>query len=70
MVSICSGQGSPPKEKGPREEPRADDGADHPARTADILNRGGEHQPGDVECHEGRRHGDEPDSRETDDRQG
>lgn len=70
MISVYSRKGRPAKEKSPRKEPRADNRADCPARTAGLLDRGGEYQPGDVERDEGGRDGDVADPRQDDDRQG
>lgn len=61
-----SGEERPPTEKGPREEPRANNGADHAARAADILHRSGEHQPRDSVRNEAGRCRYEADSRQND----
>lgn len=61
-------QGRLAEEEGPRKEPRTDNGTNRPARSADILDRGGKYQPGDAECDEDGRSGHDTDSREHDDR--
>jgi hypothetical protein len=70
-LTFChSCQSRSAKEKGPREEPRTDNRADRPARTADLLDRSGEYQPGDAERDEGRRRCHDTDPWLNDDRQG
>lgn len=60
-------QSCPTEEKGPRKEPRTDNGTDRPARTADLLDRSGKYQPGDSERDEGGRISYDTDPRVDDD---
>lgn len=69
-VVIYSGQSRPPTEKGTREEPRADNGADRATRATDLLDRGREHQPRDSPGDEAGRYGNVADPRWNEPRKG